>query len=349
MKKVTFGFTKECEQASKYILENNNGLEVETSDFGALVLAIRVPDKLGNKKDVVLGFETLEEYYNTATGFGAYIGRNGNRIEGACVTIEGVEYKLDANNNGNNLHSGYDRSHTKFYQTVIGENVEGSFVEFSRISPHMEQGFPGNLNQKIRYTLTDKNEFIIDYEMVSDRTTVVNPTNHSYFNLAGHDSGTVLNHEMEIYSDGFLLTDEKLIPTGEIADVTGTPMDFRQKKTVGKDIFAEYLPLAIAGGYDHNYVLPNDGRLKKAAKLHSPESGISMEVYTDLCGLQIYSGNFLKGEKGKDGGRYVKHTGICFETQFYPNACKEPKFPSSILPAGNVFRSRTVYKFVKEE
>ena len=349
MKKINFGITKDGELASGYILENSTGMEVEVSDFGALVLAIRILDKHGVVKDVVLGFETLEEYYNTATGFGAYIGRNGNRIEGACVTIEGVEYKLDANNNGNNLHSGNDRSHTKFYQTITGENEEGSFIEFFRTSPHMEQGFPGNLEQKIRYTLTDKNEFVIDYEMVSDKTTVVNPTNHSYFNLSGHNSGTILNHEMEIDSDGFLLTDENLIPTGEIAAVTGTPMDFRQKKTVGKDIPADYLPLKIAGGYDHNYVLPNDGVLKKVAKLYSPESGISMEVYTDLCGLQVYSGNFLKGETGKAGASYQKNSGICFETQFYPNACKEPSFPSSILPAGKVYKSRTIYKFVVEK
>ena len=349
MKKTNFGLTKSGEQASRYILKNSTGMEAEVSDFGALVLAIRIPDKNGTVKDVVLGFETLEEYYNIATGFGAYVGRNGNRIEGACVTIEGVEYKLDANNNGNNLHSGNDRSHTKFYQAVAGRSEEGEFSEFTRTSPHMEQGFPGNLKQKIRYTLTDKNEFVIDYEMVSDKATVVNPTNHSYFNLAGHNSGTILSHEMEVYSEGFLFTDENLIPTGEIAEVVGTPMDFRQKKTVGKDIHADYPPLKTAGGYDHNYVFPNDGILKKVAKLYSPESGIGMEVYTDLCGLQVYSGNFLEGEIGKEGAKYQKRDGICFETQFYPNACKEPRFPSSILPAGKVFRSRTVYRFAVEE
>ena len=348
IKKTSFGITKDGKYATRYILKNNAGMEVETADFGVLVLAIRIPDKNGEIKDVVLGFDTLEEYYDTATGFGAYIGRNGNRIEGACVEIDGVEYKLDANDNGNNLHSGNERSHTKFYQTIDGKNEEGTFVVFSRLSPHMEQGFPGNLEQKIRYTLTDKNEFIIDYEMVSDQTTVVNPTNHSYFNLSGHDSGTILEQEMEIYANKFLVTDEKLIPTGEIADVSGTPMDFSQKKMIGKDIHADYKPLNIAGGYDHNYVFANDGLLKKVAKLYSPESGIGMEVYSDLCGLQVYSGNFLKGETGKGGVSYQKNAGICFETQFYPNSCKEPRFPSSILQAGKVFRSRTIYKFAVE-
>ena len=165
--KTGFGITKDGEHASRYIMKNSFGMELEVSDFGALVLAIRVPDKNGMHSDVVLGFDTLEEYYDISTGFGAYIGRNGNRIEGACVTIDGVEYKLDANNNGNNLHSGNDRSHTKFYQAVTGESEEGSFVEFSRVSPHMEQGFPGNLEQKIRYTLTEKNELVMDYSQSS--------------------------------------------------------------------------------------------------------------------------------------------------------------------------------------
>lgn len=349
MEKLAFGITKDGEKATKYILKNAAGMEVEVSDFGALILAIRVPDKAAEKRDVALGFDTLEEYYDISTGFGAYVGRNGNRIEGARVTIDGVEYQLDMNDNSNNLHSGNDRSHCKFYQAVTGESEEGSFVELLRTSPHLEQGFPGNLKQKIRYTLTGKNELVIDYEMVSDRTTVVNPTNHSYFNLSGHNSGDILSHEMEIYSEGFLPTDNHLIPTGEIEAVAGTPMDFRTRKPVGKNIQADYLPLKIAGGYDHNYVFENDGVLKPVASLYSPESGISMNVYSDLCGLQVYSGNFLNGVKGKDGAVYERNAGICFETQFYPNSCKEPKFPSSILPAGKVFKSRTIYRFgVKE-
>lgn len=349
MEKLAFGMTKDGEKAAKYILKNASGMEVEVSDFGALILAIRVLDKDGAKRDVVLGFDTLEEYYDISTGFGAFIGRNGNRIEGARVTIEGVEYQLDVNDHANNLHSGNDRSHCKFYQAVTGESEEGRFVELLRTSPHLEQGYPGNLKQKIRYTLTAENELVIDYEMVSDRTTVVNPTNHSYFNLAGHDSGDILSHEMEIYSEGFLPTDNYLIPTGEIEAVAGTPMDFRTKKTVGKDIQADYLPLKIAGGYDHNYVFENNGEMKAVASLYSPESSIAMKVYSDLCGLQVYSGNFLDGVKGKEGAVYNRNAGICFETQFYPNSCKEPKFPSSILPTGKVFRSRTIYQFgVKE-
>lgn len=345
MRKEAFGTTKNMENASKYTLRNQTGMEVELSDFGALVLAIRVPDKDGEMRDVILGYDTLEEYYDNDCGFGAYIGRNGNRIQGACVTLDGVEYKLDKNNGENNLHSGCNRSHYQFYQAITGESEEGSYVQLERVSPHLEQGLPGNLQQKIRYTLTEQNQLLIDYEMESDMTTVVNPTNHSYFNLAGHGSGDVLSHEMEIYSEGFLPTDEGLIPTGEVASVEGTPMDFRKKKTVGEDINADFEALNIAGGYDHNYVFENDGKQKLVAKLYSPESGIFMKTFTDLCGMQVYSGNFLDGVKGKEGTVYTKNTGICFETQFYPNACKEPKFPSSVLETGKVFRSRTVYEF----
>lgn len=349
MNRTCFGVTKAGNNAKRYLLENASGMELEVSDFGALILAVRVPDKYGRKRDVVLGYGSLEEYYDISCGFGAYVGRNANRIGGACVTLDGVLYQLEANDNEkNNLHSGSDRSYCKFYQAVTGEHEEGSFVQLERLSPHMEQGFPGNLKQKIRYSLTNQNEMIIDYEMESDMTTVVNPTNHSYFNLSGHGSGDILGHELEIYSEAFLPTDEALIPTGEIASVEGTPMDFRHKKTVGRDIDADYLPLQIAGGYDHNYVFANDRVIKKVAKLFSPESGIFMNVFSDLCGMQVYSGNFLKGEKGKEGAIYNKRNGICFETQFYPNSCNDTNFPSCVLDAGKVFKSRTIYQFGTE-
>lgn len=337
--------THDGQKASKYVLTNKQGMEVEVSDFGALLTAIKTPDRNGNLIDVQLGYDTLEEYYDNDCGFGAFIGRNGNRIQGAEVTLDGVSYALDQNDNGNNLHSGFDRSHTKFYAAQTGTSEEGSFVELKRVSPHMEQKFPGNLDQTIRYTLTDDNELVIDYRMTTDQTTVVNPTNHSYFNLGGHNSGDILGHELEIYADTFLPTDEELIPTGEIASVEGTPMDFRQAKKIGRDIEADFSALNIGGGYDHNYCFANDGVFKKVAKLVCRETGISMEVFTDLCGMQVYSGNFLDGTKGKQGAVYGKRAGICFETQFYPNACKQPNFPSSVLKAGEVFTSRTVYRF----
>lgn len=343
-----FGTTKDGEKVHRFLLINNRGMCVEVSDFGALVLSVYVLDRHGRNRDVVLGYDNLMDYYEQETGFGAYIGRNANRIAGAEVTIEGTKYLLDKNNNGNNLHSGFNRSHDKRYITETGKNGEGSYVEMKRHSPHLEQGFPGNLKQVIRYTLTDKNEFIIDYEMLSDMATVVNPTNHSYFNLDGHKSGTILRHDMEIYSGQILETDTEMIPTGRIVDVAGTPFDFRKRKQIGKDIGADNPLLKNAGGYDHNYIFPNDRKLRKVAKLYGADSGIQMEVFSDLCGLQVYTGNFLNGQKGKDGAVYNKQSGVCFETQFFPNSCNEPAFPSCILPAYEMFKSRTVYRFYTE-
>lgn len=345
VKRLDFGITRNGEQASKFLLTNNTGMEVEFSDFGAHILAIRVPDRMGNKRDVVLGYDTLEEYYDNDRGFGAYVGRNANRIQGACVSLEGVEYSLDINNGDNNLHSGFNRSHYQFYDAITGVSPEGRYVEFSRLSPHLEQGLPGDLKQKIRYTLTEDNKLMIDYEMQCNKTTIVNPTNHTYFNLSGHDSGDIFDHELTIYSEAFLPTDEQLIPTGEIAPVEGTPMDFRKAKPVGQDIHEAYEPLKLGLGYDHNYVFANDGALKQTAEIFSPESGIFMKTFTDLCGMQIYVGQYLDGVKGKGGCIYNQYAGICLETQFYPNACKQPDFPSSVLEAGKVFHSRTIYQF----
>lgn len=344
--KQFWGRTRDGQIASSYLLRNSNGMEVEVSDFGASILAIRIPDDMGEKRDVLLGYDTLEEYYDNACGFGAYIGRNANRIGNAEVTINGVGYQLEANSHGNNLHSGSNRSHYQFYNTIFGGEPDGDYVEFSRTSPHLEQGFPGNLQQIIRYTLTEKNELRISYCMKSDKATVINPTNHSYFNLGGHDSGDVLGHVMEVYSDSFLLTDANLLPTGKIASVEGTPMDFRKAHTVGERIGEDYEPLKLAGGYDHNYILPNDKKLKKVAKIVCPETGITMEVETDRCGMQVYSGNFLNGKHGKDGAVYRKRAGICFETQFYPNSCKQPGFPSCIFKGGEEMKSTTVYRFI---
>ena len=346
--RIFFGKTQEGETASRFVLKNSKGMCVETSDFGALVLGISFNDREGTMRDVALGFEQMEHYYQTDTGMGAYVGRNANRIKGASVNIEGVEYALDTNDGENNLHSGFNRSHCKLYASKEGVDENGQYVEFSRTSPHLEQGFPGNLEQKIRYTLTENNEFIIDYEMISDKTTVVNPTNHTYFNLDGHNSGTVLQHELEVYSDAYLETDKNLIPTGNIMKVSDTPMDFRNRKRVGKDIERDFLPLIIAKGYDHNYVFQNDRKLKKVAKLFAAQSGITMTVLSDLCGLQIYTGNYLNDEQGKSGAIYKEKSGICLETQFFPNACKEKRFPSSILKAGETFKSRTVYRFEVE-
>jgi aldose 1-epimerase len=347
IRKEAFGLTKDKVAVSKYILSNDKGMEVHFLDYGALITSIIVPDKDGNLADVNLGYDTIEKYEDNGPSYGAFIGRNSNRIKNAQFELNGVVYKLDKNNGNNNLHGGFTRYHTMMYDAeTFQDNNNSVSVEFSRLSPHMEQGFPGNLEVKVRYSVTDDNQLIIKYHAVSDQDTVVNFTNHSYFNLSGHDSGSILDHKVWINSNSFTPTDDELIPTGEIADVTNTPMDFRELKALGKDIDADYTPLVIAGGYDHNYVLNKsiDG-IERVAQLVDDKSGRVMDVYTDLPGLQLYTGNSMPTEKGKGGCTYQKRHGVCFETQYYPDNINQPSFPSSILRAGEAFSSTTIYRF----
>ena len=335
--------TRSFGNATMYTFENKNGMVMEVTDFGAVLYSLMVPDKDGNLVDVNLGYATPEAYAKETSGFGATIGRNGNRIGGAKFTLNGKVYELEPNNNGNNLHSGLD-----FYQHrmwTVKETTENS-ITFSLHSPDGDQGFPGNFDVDVTYTLTDDNELKIDYNGVTDADTVINMTNHSYFNLNGHASGNILEHELWVDADAFTATDDKLIPTGEIRLVEGSPMDFRVKKLVGRDIDADYDALNYAGGYDHNWCLNNNGEFKKVIEISSDLSGITMEVYTDLPGVQIYAGNFLVSEPGKSGATYKKRQGICFETQHYPDAINHDNFPSPVVKKGEVYKTTTVYKFV---
>lgn len=346
----SFGKTSKGEEAKLYILENKNGMKAVFSDFGAVLKELWVPDKNGKLADVVLGFDTLAEYEVNPTFFGSFVGRCGNRIGGAKFTINGTEYKVEANENGNCLHSGsvgYDKMMYEA-ETFTEEGAVG--VEFSRLSPDMEQGFPGNLDITVTYTLTDENELAIEYLGVSDKDTIMNFTNHSYFNLAGHDSGLVVNQEVKIDADAYTATDVHLIPTGELADVTGTALDFRKRKPLADGIDDGAPFMKICGGYDHNFVLNNSGDdVEYVAELYDPQSGRLMEVYTDLPGMQLYSGNFIMpGLNGKGGFKYNRRYGVCFETQFFPNAVNTPDFPSPIAKAYQETESMTVYKFTIE-
>ena len=335
--------TRSFGNATMYTFENKNGMVMEVTDFGAVLYSLMVPDKDGNLVDVNLGYATPEAYGKQTSGFGATIGRNGNRIGGAKFTLNGKVYELTPNNNGNNLHSGLD-----FYQHrmwTVKETTENS-ITLSLHSPDGDQGFPGNFDVDVTYTLTDDNELKIDYNGAADADTVINMTNHSYFNLNGHASGNILEHELWVDADAFTATDDKLIPTGEIRLVEGSPMDFREKKLVGRDIDADYDALNYAGGYDHNWCLNNNGEFKKVIEISSGLSGITMEVYTDLPGVQIYAGNFLVAEPGKSGTTYKKRQGICFETQHYPDAINHDNFPSPVVKKGEVYKTTTVYKFV---
>ena len=337
MKQRKFG------KATLYTLENKNGMIVEVSDLGAVIYALIVPDKDGNPVDVTLGYETPEDYEKQTSGFGAIIGRNGNRIANARFTMNGKEYQLEPNNNGNNLHSG-----PNFYQHRMW-NVKGTTensITFTLHSPDGDQGFPGNFDVNVTYTLTEDNALQLDYYGVSDADTVINMTNHAYFNLDGHASGDILEHEVWMDADSFTATNDKLIPTGELVSVDGTPMDFRVKKPIGRDIQADYEAVRLAGGFDHNWCLNNNGQFAKVIELSSGVSGITMEVYTDLPGVQMYTANFIVEEVGKQGVIYRKHQGVCFETQFYPDSINHENFPSPIVRKGEEYKTRTVYKFM---
>lgn len=343
----TFGTTEKGEEATLYTISNNNGMKVSLTDYGATIVSIFVPDSKGRSVDVTLGYDTLAGFEHNSSGFGSFIGRNANRIGGAKFELNGKIYELDKNDGLNNLHGGYLGYNKLMYEAEVYEDDDTVSVEFSRLSPHMEQGFPGNLDVSVTYSLTESNELVIEYFAVSDRDTIVNLTNHTYFNLAGHDSGSILDHKVWIKANQFTPTDEHLIPTGELWDVAGTPMDFRTLKRIGQDIDADYEPLKIAGGYDHNYVLDTNGtEVEKVAELIDEKSGRKMEVFTDLPGIQFYTGNFLSPEENcKDHAHYDKRAGACFETQYFPNSCNIKSFPSCVLKAGEEFDSVTIYKF----
>lgn len=348
MIKELFGQTKEGMDVYKYTLKNSNGMEVTFLNLGAVIQKIVVPDKNQKFEDVVLGYDTVEGYEEDACGFGAFIGRHANRIGGAKFTINGKEYHIEKNNGENNLHGGSPSYNKVLYEVEYLEDEDSQSIEFSRLSKDLEQGFPGNLDITVTYTLTNDNELVIEYLAVSDQDTLVNFTNHSYFNLAGHTAGSIEDHKMLIEADSFTPTDDALIPTGEIRSVEGTPMDFRSMKRIGEEIDADYLPLKQGNGYDHNFILntAKDDVVSFVAQLEEDKSGRVMKVFTNLPGLQVYTANGLSVKKhGKEGMEYGKRAGICFETQFYPNSCNIPTFPSCELKAGSEYDYVTVYKF----
>lgn len=340
-----FGVNTKGEKATLYSFQNANGMVMEVTDFGATLYSLLVPDKDGNPCDVVLGYDDPIGYEGPSrTFFGGTVGRSANRIAGGRFTLNGKEYQLDQNQNGNNLHSGFDFYSFRVWKVKeVGENC----ITFALHSPDGDQGYPGAVDVEVTYTLTDDNSVKIDYYAVPEDDTILNLTNHSFFNLNGHASGSILEQSVWIDADGFTPTDATLIPTGEIRIVEGTPMDFRVKKQVGKDIEAEYEALVLGGGgYDHNWCLNNHGQFKKVIEMSSDVSGITMEAYTDLPGVHVYSGNYLREEVGKQGIIYKRYQGICFETQHYPDAINHENFPSPVVKKGQEYKTTTVYKFV---
>lgn len=339
-----FGTTQDGQRVKKYILENEKGMKATVLNLGAVLAELWVPDKDGALRDVVWGYEKAESYEVNGPDLGAIVGRNANRIGGAVITIDGKEYALAKNNGENNLHSGPNMYFTRIWKSIIADDNK---VEFSLYSPDGDQGYPGNAEITVSYTLTSDNELQIAYEGKADRDTIFNLTNHSYFNLDGQTSDSVLDQKVWLDADAFTPGDAGLIPTGEIRDVTGTPMDFRTEHAIGERIDADYEPLKLAGGYDHNYVLKNEGTYALCGKLISEQSGICMEVSTDLPGLQLYSANFLENEKGgKNGRTLVRRSAVCFEAQYFPDACHHANFKSPIVKAGETYRAKAGYRFI---
>ncbi len=341
MEKRSFGRTKEGTEVTLYTITNKNGMSVSAIDYGANIVSLIVPDKNGKAADIVLGFDDVAGYEETGFFFGAFSGRHGTRIGQAKFELGGTTYELEKNDGENNLHGGTPGYHHVMYEASATDDS----VTFSRVSPDMEQGYPGNLEIAVTYALTEDNALKISYKTKSDKDTLCNLTNHSYFNLKGHDGGTITDHMVTIKANCFTGTGSDLIPDGSLVDVTGTPMDFREPRKIGDDIDSDYEPIVLAGGYDHNFVLDKpDGAFAKVCEVTESSCGRTMEVYTDLPGMQLYTGNFINREEGK--AVYTKRTGICFETQFFPNSINVPEFKSCLLKAGEEFNSTTMYKFL---
>ena len=346
--KTLFGTMPDGRPVYAYTLVNSRGTECTLLDLGAIWNRMAVRDRYGNKRDVILGYDQPESYLTDAAFFGAVVGRNANRIAGGHFTLEGKEYQLAVNNGPNNLHSGPDVYRNRIWEASAGADEAGSYAQFSLWSEDGDQGFPGKARIEVRYTLDEDDGVTISYAMVATKTTVANFTNHVYFNLAGQETGKIMDQKVRILADAFTPTDAVSIPTGEIRPVAGTPMDFREWKEIGREIGADYEQLTQAAGYDHNYVIQDwDGTVRLAAEAVCEESGIGVEVYTDRPGVQFYTGNYIDGEKpGKGGAAYDKRAGYCFETQAYPDTLNHPNFPTTVLPEGKEFRSVTTYRFV---
>ena len=338
--KSSFGITSDGEEAFLYRLENTSGAYVTITSFGCRIVSICVPDREGELRDVCLGYDTLAEYEKDTASFGAVVGRHANRIEKGVFILNDKTYHLAVNNGPNHLHGGIRGFHYYNWESA----PSGNSVRFTRVSPDGEEGYPGTLTMSVTYSWSEDNELSISYEASSDQDTVFNTTNHSYFNLNGEASGSVLEHLLMINADSFTETDENDLTTGVITDVTGTPFDFRTPKPIGQDIFAAHPQLKYSKTYDHNFVLIGSG-LKEAATLYAEESGIRLTCFTDQPGVQLYVPAQSPAEHGKNGIAYPAYGSACLETQHFPNATSHPNFPSVILKAGDTFKSKTLFHF----
>jgi aldose 1-epimerase len=346
LEKSNFTTTIDNEPVALYVLKNAAGMEVCITNYGGRIVSIVVPDRNGELKDVVLGFDSIADYVNIPSDFGASIGRYANRINQGRVVIAGDTIQLPQNNFGHCLHGGTRGWQYQVYTNV--KQIDESTIEMTRLSPDGDQNFPGNVAAKVTFLLTDDNAIDINCEATTDKTTIINMCNHSYFNLSGDPTNTVLDNVLYINADNFTPVDNTFMTTGAIDPVSATPMDFTTPKAIGTDIYNfEYEQLKNGNGYDHNWVLNTAGDVSAlAAKVTSPKSGITLEVYTNEPGIQIYTGNFLDGTvKGKKGIAYNQRTAICLETQHFPDSPNKPEWLSVILEPGQTYHSRFIYKF----
>ena len=345
---LPFGILPDGQHVSVFTLTNRQGMQVKVLDFGAIISEIHVPDRDGNFADVVLGFDRIEPYLHNSAFLGAVIGRFGNRIAEGRFSLDGKDYQLAVNNPPNHLHGGNQGFHQVMWQAAPFTRDDAVGITFTRSSPHGEDGYPGKLDVTVVYELDNDNALSLRYHAVTDQATPVNLTNHSYFNLAGQ--GDILGHALSINADRYLPVDAGSIPTGELADVSGTPFDLRQSTVIGSSIALPHEQLRIGRGYDHNFVLNQqaDHGLNLAATVRDPVSGRVMQVYTQEPGIQFYSGNFLDGsQQGKQGA--IRYRGaLCLETQHFPDSPNQPHFPNTILRPGEVYQTETVYRFSAE-
>ena len=344
MQKQSFGKTEDGQQVDLYILTNKNGMEARITNYGGTVVTLKVPDRNGKMDDVVLGYDTLDGYAAGKAYIGATVGRYANRIAHATFVLDGITYTLSKNNGDNHLHGGFNK---RVWTAKDVSSSSGQALELTYFSKDGEESFPGNLPVKVVYTLTDENELKIDYSATTDKDTVLNLTNHAYFNLAGQSNGDVLQQQIMIRADRFTPIDATSIPTGELRSVKGTPFDFSTLTAIGARIDQDDQQLKMGNGYDHNWVLNNEkpGSLFLAAQAFDPHSGRVLEVLTTEPGVQLYTGNFLDGIRGKDGKVYNRRDAFCLETQHFPDSPNHSNFPTTELKPGQHFSSTTVYKF----
>ena len=344
----TFGKMPDGTVVEQFCLTNGQDVSVEILNLGGIIRRWLIPNNKGKHTDIVLGYDTVNDYLSDDSYLGAAIGRYANRINEGKFSLAGSDYQTDINQGGNCLHGGNQGFNSKVWQSTVLSNGDNPSIMLQLTSPSGDQGFPGNISVKVVYTLTEQNRLKIEYFATAEHTTLYNPTNHSYFNLSGHNSGSVKTHHVQLLASHYTPTDERAIPTGEIAGVDNTPFDFRQLTTIGHALALEHQQLKYGNGLDHNLCLdsyaPESKVATYAGKASAKETGINLKIHTNMPGMQIFTANHFADKKGKDGELYQAHQGVCFETQFYPDTPNQPHFPSAVLESGKEFYSVTEYE-----